>query len=149
MYRMAYKFPTKRRRTRKPDTPERVEIKEEEEKVGLIQGQKPRSLEEWFTARALWALKLFFIYQYQLFGGTRLRGGIVIDFLVKVAPKWIPLEVQSARWHTGKFGSNERFRIARIERELGTKVRFVWEDQLTNLGDAISAVRRAIYGPVR
>ena len=143
---MVYQFKKPSRKKDKLEVPEEIKIEEVEEKVGLIQGQLPRSMEEWFTARALWALKLFFIYQYQLFGGTMLRGGYVIDFLVKSAPKWIPLEVQSARWHLGKFGSNERFRIARIEKELGTKVRFVWEDQLTNLGDAISAVRKAIYG---
>jgi len=120
---------------------------EEDEEVGLIQGQVPRSVEEWRVAQALWALKREFTFQLSLFGGTSRRGGYVVDFYVEAVPAWVPLEVQSERWHTGKFARDEKLRQIIIERELGAEMKFVWEDELTSKGDAIIAVRNALDKP--
>ncbi len=54
----------------------------EEEQIGLIQGRKPDSIWEWWTAQALWRYKIPFMYQFQLFGSSSRRGDIIVDFAV-------------------------------------------------------------------
>ena len=144
---MTFQFPTPRRTAALETTFDYEAAKPDPEKPGLVQGRIASSINEWYVAKALWALQLEFRYQFPILGGTQRRGGIVIDFLVRSEPKWLPLEVQSERWHTGKFGSGERMRISIIENKLGVKVRFVWEDDTTNLSDAIQAVKKAVFEP--
>ena len=124
-----------------------VEPEEEESQEGIIQGQKSRSTEEWRVAQALWTLELEFIYQYPLFGGTSVRGGYVLDFLVDLIGVPTPLEVQSQRWHSGRFAREERLRAAIIERIFGVQMKFVWDTELTIKGEALIAVREALYKP--
>ena len=84
-----------------------------------------------------------------LFGGRSVRGGYVIDFVVDVNGETMPLEVQSLRWHQGKYAREEAMREARVEQFFGTEIRYVWEDELTSKEDAIIAVRKALYNPVK
>jgi len=144
---MAFKFPTRRERRSSLEVPNLFGAaeKEREEVPGLIIGMKARSMLEWRVAKALWKLGRRFRYQHSLFGGTHVRGGYVIDFLIENAPKSIPLEVQGDRWHTGNFSSDERTREARIESYLGTEIVYVWENQLQSDEDAFTAVKQAIY----
>lgn len=143
---MSYRFPTPRK-SKRLEASVKFEEEKEAEKPGRIQGKMAGSINEWYVAKALWALRLEFQFQYPLLGGTHRRGGIVIDFLVKSEPNWLPLEVQSLRWHTGKYGSGENLRLAIIESILHEKVRFVWEEDTMNLSDAIQAVKKAVYDP--
>jgi hypothetical protein len=48
---------------------------------------------------ALAKLKLDFFYQYPLNGGTSVRGGQVIDFVIWQPPRPIALYVQGEYWH--------------------------------------------------
>jgi hypothetical protein len=148
---LTYRFPTTKHRVRRERHPrfkfETGEVKEKE--IGLIQDIKAKSKEEWMVSKALDAMKMEYIYQYPLFGGTARRGGYVVDFLVRVAPSWIPLEVQSLRWHSGKFSSHERLRAALIELELGERLRYVWEHDLKNVNEATAAIRKALFQPIQ
>lgn len=144
-----FRFPIPRKTARFEPSFKFETSNEATEEPGIVQGRKAGSINEWYVAKALYALQLEFRYQYPVLGGTQRRGGYVIDFLVRSEPNWIPLEVQSERWHTGKFGSRERLRISIIENKLKEKVRFVWEQDTMNLSDAIQAVKKAIYDPVQ
>ena len=68
------------------------------EEIGLIEGQTPDSKEEWWVALALWKYDIHFEYQFQIFGGTSRRGGLIVDFLVFI-PMGTPLLVHGNYWH--------------------------------------------------
>lgn len=143
-----YRFPTERTRKAPPiSTSGFFDTAQEEEAKGVINGRPAASILEWRVAKALWSMGRSFAYQYPLFGGRSVRGGIVIDFLVEAAPNYIPLEVQGERWHTGQFASDERRRIALIEATLNTTVLFVWENELQSQEAANAAVKKVI-GPL-
>ena len=86
---------------------------EEEGLIGEIQGQTPGSTEEWRVAKALWRFEIPFIYQFEIFDSS-VRGGIVLDFLVRTRPLSTPLEVYGRYWHRGERSSEERLRDAII-----------------------------------
>lgn len=142
-----YKFPTRRKKREELNVPNLFAgvDQQPDEEPGLINGMKAASLLEWRVAKALWKLGRTFRYQHSLFGGRNVRGGFVIDFLIDNAPKSIPLEVQGEHWHTGNFSATEQMRAAMIEAYLDTPLVYVWENELQNDQDALSAVRKAIY----
>jgi hypothetical protein len=109
-----YQFPTKRARA-KPllDTPPK-ETNEEEEPIGLIQGQVPDSKQEWWISRALDRLNLPYTYQYPVQGG-RARGGYMLDFVVHTVPLATIIEPVGNHWHTGELGADDKKRQADIE----------------------------------
>jgi len=142
-----FRFPKTRSNKAELDVPSLFDAtleKTEEEQVGTINGQVPRSILEWRVAKALWKLKLEFYYQYPLLGGTALRGGYVVDFLIFSAPNNIPLEVQGERWHTSYFSPDENMRKAIIESILNTEMRYVYENELQTQQDADIAVKKAV-----
>jgi len=145
---MAFKFKNYRRKQAELEVPSLFDAnqeEEEEEEVGYINGQKARSLLEWRVAQSLWKLKLEFFYQYPLLGGTQVRGGYVVDFLVFLAPNNVPLEVQGERWHTTYFSPDENMRRAVIESILNTQVKYVYENELRTQQDTDTAVKRVLY----
>jgi len=75
-----------------------------------IQQRKASDLEA-YVARALDKYGLEYVFQYPLFGGTELRGGLVVDFVV-YNPFPIPLEVFGEYWHTGTFSAFDRFKLS-------------------------------------
>lgn len=143
---MNYRFPTSRPKgiTLETSAPV-IEPDEPEEEPGLIQGQKARSKEEWWAAKALWKLKREFIYQYVLLGGTRRRGGLVIDFVLTDGPP-IVIEIQGERWHTGAFSSGERLREAFILQYFGVKPDYIWGNECTTEYDTYKAVKKVVNG---
>lgn len=70
--------------------------------IGIIQGQIPDSRNEWFVALALEKLKRDYIYQYSLGGGSRLRGGVIVDFIVYGAPATTALFVGAGGYYHSK-----------------------------------------------
>jgi hypothetical protein len=120
--------------------------KKEEEEIGLIKGKKPGSVQEWRVAKALMRLGLDFVFQYPINGGHQV-GGYLIDFIV-LMPWSQPLEVQSLRWHTGKFSDGEVLRRRVIENIFKRKIRYVYMENLGSDEDAYQHVKKALYGPV-
>jgi len=110
----------------------------------IIQGQVAGSKEEARVAVALDYLKFEYKYQYQLFGGRNVRGGQVLDFLVLVAPKPVPLFVNGRYWHgTNQHGKEDELKLAAVEAIQGFDVPLVWwDDELTSVDDAISMARK-------
>ena len=144
---MAFKFPTGRKGAVVQDTSGIFGDvgADPPEEPGMVQGQKARSLLEWWAAKALWKMKREFIYQYAVNGGTMRRGGMVIDFLIIDGPV-IVLEMQGERWHQGQFGSGERQRESLIRAIFGVLPSYVWENQCPTEYDTYAAIRKAING---
>ncbi len=108
-----------------------------------IQGKQPDSKEEVWVAQALDRLKLRYIYQFSMFGGASLRGGILIDFLV-LNPFGTPVEVMGEYWHTGEMGSDDKFRQAIIEQVFNKQVVNLWTQDLIDPETTYSVVRREL-----
>ena len=112
---MLYKFPTRRRAKPKLEKSNFVEkVPEAEDVIGMIQGQTPDSLQEWWVARGLNRLGLSYTYQYPIHGG-RARGGYLIDFVVNTVPLVTMVEPIGNHWHTGELGADDRKRQADVE----------------------------------
>lgn len=107
-----------------------------------IQGKRPDSKEEVWVAMALDKLKLRYIFQFELIN-ARLRGGIVIDFLV-LYPFSIPIEILGDYWHTGQMGADDKLRQGIIEQMIGNKVVNLWTKELTDPDTTFAKVRHEI-----
>ena len=108
-----------------------------------IQGKQPDSKEEVWVAMALDKLKLPYIFQFEIFGGTGVRGGILIDFVVW-NPFATPIEVLGEYWHTGELGADDKFRQAQIEQVFHRKVVNLWTQDLIDPETTYSVVRREL-----
>lgn len=87
----------------------------EAERELVIQGQAAGSVNEWNVAQALNKMKVQYEYQYPVFGGTSTRGGQVIDFLLYVMPRPIPLYVQGEYWHNRKKETDDLYKMRMVE----------------------------------
>lgn len=76
-----------------------VKVEQPADIPGLINGQPAGSSYEWNAARALWALGWQFGYQIPVMGGRQVRGGQVLDFLVKTVPLKTAVIVNGDYWH--------------------------------------------------
>lgn len=130
-----YKFPSPRR-VAKPKLdgiipPE----KEQEEPIGLIQGQTPDSKEEWWISKALNRIKIPYTYQYPVNGG-RTRGGYLVDFVVNTVPLATMIEPVGNHWHTGELGADDKKRQADVEAAMQdfcrTPILLLWIPDLLN-----------------
>lgn len=63
-----------------------------------VQGSRASSY-EYFFALALEKYGLGYMFQVDYFGGRRLRGGIVLDFLVFTVPFPTPVYINGEYWH--------------------------------------------------
>lgn len=116
----------------------------EQVELGLIQGQKPRSKNEWFVSLALDEVGHEYIYQYKVRGG-HIRGGYFLDFLVVTAvPRSTGIEVFGDYWHSGEITSEDTFRIRRIEHDMRIKIKVIWGKDSDNFDVALQAVIKAV-----
>jgi len=72
------------------------------------------TLNEWNVAQALDKLRMEYWFQYPIDGGRMVRGGMVIDFLIKEPPKDIPLNVDGDYWHKGEREAQDRLQDAAL-----------------------------------
>jgi hypothetical protein len=112
---------------------------EPEPEIGLIHGMVPDSREEWWIALALWRLKLEFYYQLPVRGGTQLRGGLVLDFLVLKPPLQIPMPFNGEWWHRNE--SEERWNMAVLQQEFGVEPVVIWGDEVPDVETTYEVVR--------
>lgn len=89
----------------------------------LVHGIKVDSINEYYVALALDAMKLDYAYQYFL-GGVGIRGSQIIDFLVYTNPKPTPLFVHGAYWHTATYSQETALK----EADLNARMRGTWAD---------------------
>jgi len=109
----------------------------------LIQGKQAGSVEEWRVSIALEKLKLPYVYQLPLFGGFRLRGGMVVDFVVQT-PFAVPVEVFGEYWHRGELKSKDNLRLIILRAYFHREPVVLWGSELQTQEAADQAVRRAL-----
>lgn len=108
--------------------------------MGLIKGQVPGSVQEWWIAQSLDKLQLEYFYQFQVFGGRQLAGGQVVDFLVLVGGAWVALQYYGGYWHKGELKGNDKLEEQALIAEFG---------YLVILTDADGESYDTIYAAVR
>ena len=115
----------------------------EEEPLGLIQGMVPDSKEEWWTAQALWKYKIPFQFQFQIFGGTTRRGGLVVDFLVW-NPMATPFLVHGSYWHRNEMDGGDKTALIAIEQYFKTEAIVMWSEDSETKDDVFAFVRKNV-----
>lgn len=93
--------PTKNRRPspEAKDRPSRKKQAKPAPETGIINGRPAGSSYEWNVAKALWKLGWEFSYQVPVMGGSQIRGGQVLDFLVHTVPLQTAVIVNGDYWH--------------------------------------------------
>ena len=99
------------------------------------------SVNEYNFAIALEKEEIPFLYQFSLFGGHLMAGGIAVDFLAW-APFAVPIEIVGAYWHRNS--SKERYRSALITQYFNREPLEVTEEQSETVGDARAFIKREI-----
>ena len=114
-----------------------------EEPLGLIQGMMPDSKEEWWTAQALWKYKIPFEFQYQIFGGTSRRGGLIVDFLVW-NPMATPFLVHGSYWHRNEMDGGDKTALIAIEQHFKKEAIIMWGEDSETKDDVFAFVRKNV-----
>ena len=109
-----------------------------------VQGQDASDL-EWRVSVALDKLKIPYMFQFSLYGGTSRRGGVVIDFLAIIPPLSVPIEVMGQYWHSSSFKAEDKLKEAMV-RQKGSfaEMVYLFESELQTISDAYSAVKREL-----
>lgn len=109
-----------------------------------VQGERA-TLNEYNVAMALDSLKIGYIFQYAIDGGKRVRGGMVIDFVIQEPPKPTPLNVDGDYWHKGEREVEDRLQELSLASKawLAPLVR-VMGNETNTFEDALVAVKRVL-----
>ena len=112
-----------------------------------VQG-KSASAEEARVAIALDKLKHDYIFQFQVFNITGVKGSFVLDFLVlTTVPFSTPLEVFGEFFHSANITRKDQLRLQQIEFELGPNINgtvIVWGSEAQTQEDTDEVMRRKI-----
>ena len=136
-----YKFPVKRpKRPYVPKPRTKVEEEKQIERPGIIKGRMANSLLEWWIWQGLMDLgwpENMVRYQQVLFGGQRLRGGQVIDFIVMTTPLAQPIYANGTYYHSGaRRQARDIFLQRTLYERLKSSIRpplIIWDTYLAGL----------------
>lgn len=132
--------------------PEKIsnELKPPLPEVQRVQGIMPDSKEEYWVALALYKLKIDFIFQYQLFGGRKYKGGQVVDFWVLTQPLPTPIFVQGWYFHyaTAEKAAQSKLNLMYLEARLNGKAMKpveILDIEIPTPDDAYMVVKRKLH----
>lgn len=114
-----------------------------------VQGIMPDSKEEYWVALALYKLHIDFVFQYQLFGGRKYKGGQVVDFWVYTMPLPTPILVQGWYFHysTAEKTSQTKLNLMYLESRLNGKAAKpveIIDTEIPTADDAYIVVKRKL-----
>ena len=107
-----------------------------------VQGVQTDSINEYYVSQVFDQLKYDYDYQVPIMGGTSLRGGQVLDFLLDLSPLPVPVLIQGVYWHNNP--AMEAFREIAIH-EYG---KGYW-DELVKLDEEETNSFEAAYDAVK
>lgn len=111
-----------------------------DEPMGLIQGQMPMSINEWYVSVALDRLQIEYTYQYPI-GTFGVRGSQKIDFVCWTGLGGIPVYVQGAYWHDIRHDPDAVINQAEAQRYFGNAPVLLMEEETGTKEKAFMAVR--------
>lgn len=94
-----------------------------------IQGHKPDSIQEVWLAEALDRYKIKYYFQFEISGGLRLRGGLIVDFHLILREE--ALEYYGDYWHEEDMSGEDLLRLKALEDYYGDRnsVHILWEHE--------------------
>ena len=110
----------------------------------ILQDHKA-SLNEWNLSMAFDTVKLKYKFQEAFFGGHRLRGGVVVDFILYTRPLPTPIWVHGEYWHRSARQLIDEYQYALIfymMRGQLAKPEIVWGRECETEELALATVRR-------
>jgi hypothetical protein len=81
-----------------------------------VQNKMPDSRQEYYVALALYKLKIDFEFQKIIGGGTSVRGGQKLDFLVHTKPFPTPVFIQGGYWHNRTTELEDNLKQQQVQR---------------------------------
>lgn len=119
-------------------------IKEPKEKY--IQGKRATSY-EWNVATALDELKIKFWFQVGFFGGRKLKGGLIVDFIIDTVPLPTPVWVHGEYWHKGQQRTIDQMQRVTLFAYMGGSLQkgvVIWGDEVKTVEDAKVAIKKKV-----
>ncbi len=109
-----------------------------------VQNQRASSY-EYNVAQALETLGYQYLFQYEILGGRRLRGGHVLDFLVFTVPLSTAIFVNGDYWHkNSSLELQEKAFVEQTMRGMIHEVVVLWGKDCNTYSAALSAIRRML-----
>lgn len=108
----------------------------------LIQGHRADSIQEVWLSQALENFGIEYIFQFEVAGGLRLRGGLIVDFML-THPKLIPLEYYGDYWHEEEMAGEDLLRIKQLEQLYG-RVLILWEHEANTREQIFTWVKKNV-----
>jgi hypothetical protein len=108
----------------------------------LVKGEWA-SRNEYNVSLALDYYKIPYQFHVDILGGSTVRGGFVIDFVVEI-PFETPLEVFGNYWHEGMMASEDRLKLDMLRSYYGQFAIVIWGDESNTPEAAREAVRRKV-----
>lgn len=71
------------------------------------------NIPEYKITMAIETLGYDYFFQYWLWGGSTLRGGVIVDWVV-FTPRPTPLEYDGLHWHTGAASEEDKLQRIRV-----------------------------------
>jgi hypothetical protein len=124
--------------------PSPIVIKDPDDVIGLIQGQTPDSINEWYVSLALDRLRIPYMYQYSILGGRDFRGGQVIDFVCFTPLGSIPVFIQGAYWHSYRQDPEQTIKIAAARHVFNNEPVLLEEEETDTKEKAFAIVRQKL-----
>jgi hypothetical protein len=94
-----------------------------EDGTGYVNATKVGSKPEWYVAIAIDRLGWDFEAQVSYFGGRKVAGGMVLDYLVYTLPDPTPIFVQGEHWHSGSRQELDALQLANLRRFFSNRIR--------------------------
>ena len=118
--------------------------------VQRVQNIMPDSKEEYWVALALYKMHIDFVFQYQLFGGRKYKGGQVVDFWVYTMPLPTPILVQGWYVHdsTAEKTAQTKLNLMYLETRLAGKAMKpveIIDTEIPTPDDAYIVVKRKLH----
>lgn len=108
-----------------------------------LQGKQCGSKNEYNFGKALEKLGISYEFQVSFGGGRGVRGGQVIDFLVNIPPKPIPVYIQGAYWHKASTAVEDLLKQASVQKYYAMPI-LVSEDDSKTLEAATRFIRENV-----
>ena len=110
--------------------------------IPLVQGHTPDSIQEFWLSEALDNYKVEYIFQYEIAGGLRLRGGLIVDFYLILRDN--ALEYYGDYWHEDEMSGEDLLRLIALEDHFGLKPFILWEHEANTREEVFSWVKRNV-----
>lgn len=112
-----------------------------------VQGIMPDSKEEFWIAQGLYAIGMKFYYQYRIAGGSRVKGGQIIDFWLLTPILPTPLLMNGVYWHSGARAADDNYKLMELRRIFRGKIYepiIIWDYEIPTPDMAKSVVKARV-----